>query len=99
MDADAAMLDDWTAYWHEKQVSSFPQVGWKDADLPRLPDWYATHAQSTARAIVGAPGDFDAHYGAYQQLFQDNGFDAGMQAYQAKWQSLFAAYVKRYWKQ
>jgi hypothetical protein len=99
MDVDTAMLDAWSAYWHEKQVNSFPQVGWTDADLPPLPDWNVTHAAAAARTIVGAPAEFDAHYAAYQQAFTDAGFETAMHAYQDAWRSLFAAHLKRYWRQ
>jgi hypothetical protein len=98
MDFDAEMLDAWSAYWHERQVNFFPQVGWADTGFASLPDWNTTHAPAAAATILGSAADFEANYAAYQQLFTDDGYDTGMQAYQERWKTLYSTYMKRYWK-
>jgi putative aldouronate transport system substrate-binding protein len=106
MDFDSAMLEAWTAWYHQKQVTFFPLRGWNPADLDALPQyakirdaWPVTHAAAAATTITGAATDFETNYAAYQALFNGSGYPAGIAEYQQKWKSIFDRSLKSVWKQ
>jgi len=106
MDYDAEMNSAIGAYYAQKlNKNYFPQIGWTNADLNNQPNfakiqymWFGTHGPAIAKAITGAPADFEANYAAYQKVFRDNDWDLGMQEYQLKWKEIFDKYVQKYWK-
>ena len=105
VDYDAQMMQAWAAFHGQRLINYFPQIGWTDAELNNQPEfariqymWFGTHGPAIAKAITDSPENFDANYAAYQKVFDDNDWDAGMEQYQEKWTEVFNDHVKEYWR-
>jgi hypothetical protein len=90
---------------YQKTVNVFPQVGWTNNDLAGGPNfskiqymWFGTHEPAIAKMIVGSPDSFEKNYAAYQKVFRDNDWPAGMEEAQLAWKTIWDNYVSKYWK-